>query len=77
MDEALQCVYSVFLCIFLTLHTYKACYWAGSGGNPGASEEKEGQIRQRDHWVYNSCLEFLLQIEMSLQMQEHSVPMQL
>lgn len=44
-------------------------------GNPGAREE--GQVSERRHLVYNFCPELLLQMEMSLQIQEHSVPMQL
>lgn len=51
--------------------------WKGGLYLTGAPEVEEGQVRQRGHWVCNSCLEILLQIEMSLQMQEHSVPMQL
>lgn len=43
-------------------------------GSPGAPEE--GQVSERGHLIYNFCLEILLQMEMSLQMQEHSVPMQ-
>lgn len=44
----------------------------------GAPEEEEEEGQDRGViLVYNSCLEILLQITVSLQMQEHSVPVQL